>query len=149
MRDKRFVAVHRGGPLSRDAHHQLINWAHSCVSHVLALFPGGIDERLKDALNIAEAWGNGQASVGDARNASLQAIAVANASSDPVSIAIARAVGHTVATAHMADHSLRAVEYALKAIKAADKSIEKERNWQDDHMPSEVSALLLSARSKS
>lgn len=149
MRDKRFVAIHRGGSLSREEHNQLIKWAHGCVSHVLTLLPEGIDERLKGILNIAKAWENGQASVGDARNASLQAIAVANESSDPVSIAIARAVGHAVATAHMADHSLRAAEYALKAIKAADKSIEKERKWQDEHMPSQVRALLLSARSKS
>jgi len=25
MRDKRFVAVHRGGPLTKDHHHQLIS----------------------------------------------------------------------------------------------------------------------------
>lgn len=149
MRDKRFVAIHRGGSLSREEHNQLIKWAHACVCHVLTLLPRGIDERLNDALDVAKAWENEQASVGEARNASLQAIAVANESSDTVSIAIARSVGHAVATAHMADHSLRAAEYALKAIKAANKSIEKERKWQDEHMPPEVRVLLLSARSKS
>jgi len=146
MRDKRFVAIHRGGPLSREEHSQLIKWAHACVCHVLPLFPGDGDGCLKDVLNIAKAWENEQASVGEARNASLQAIAVANESSDPVSIAIARAVGHAVATAHMADHSLRAAEYVLKAIKAAGKSIEEERKWQDEHLPLEVMELVLSAR---
>lgn len=149
MRDTRFVAIHRGGPLSREEHSQLIKWAHACVSHILTLLPRGIDERLNDALTIAKAWENGQASVGEARNASLQAIAVANESSDPVSIAIARAVGHAVATAHMADHSLRAAEYALKAVKASNKSIEEERKWQDDHLPLGVMELVLSTRSKS
>ncbi|NQX37342.1 hypothetical protein SAMN05421820_103683 [Pedobacter steynii] len=147
MRDKRFVAIHRGGPLSREAHGQLIKWAHDCVSHVLPHFSGDIDDRLNRALTIAKAWENGQASVGDARAASLQAIAVANESSTRISIAIARAVGHAVATAHMADHSLRAADYALKAIKAAGKSIEKERKWQDEHLPLEVMELVLSARS--
>lgn len=147
MRDKRFVAIHRGGSLTREKHGQLIKWAHDCVCHVLTLFPGNIDERLNDALNIAKAWENEQASVGEARNASLQAIAVANESSDLVSIAVARAIGHAVATAHMADHSLRASEYALKAIKASGKSIEEERKWQDEHLPLEVMELVLSARS--
>lgn len=148
MRDKRFVAIHRGGPLNREAHGQLMKWAYDCVCHVLPLFSGDIDDRLNRDLAIAKAWESGQASVGEARAASLQAIAVANESSDAVSIAVARAVGHVVATAHMADHSLRAADYALKAIKAAGKSIEEERKWQDEHLPLEVMELVLSARAR-
>lgn len=149
MRDKRFVALHRGGPLTKKQHQQLIRWAHDCVRHILPLFTesiDGIDDRLNDALNIAKAWEHEQASVGEARNASLQAIAVANELSSPVSIAIARAVGHAVATAHMADHSLRAAEYALKAVKASKKSIEAERAWQDEHIPLDIIELVTSAR---
>lgn len=70
------------------------------------LFGEKIDERLKTALNIAKEWKQGNASVGDGRKASLDAIAVARESSNPVSIAVARSVGHAVATAHIADHSL-------------------------------------------
>ncbi|MDP2338888.1 MAG: hypothetical protein Q8N05_21040 [Bacteroidota bacterium] len=84
-------------------------------------------------------------SVGDARNASLKAIAVANESSIP--IAVARAVGHAVATAHMADHSLGAAMYALKAVKNAGKSIDAERKWQNEQLPSEITELVLSSRS--
>lgn len=148
MRDKRFVAIHRGGPLTKEHHRQLIKWAHDCASHVLPFLSGDIDARLTHALNVAKAWEIDQASVGEARNASLQAIAVANESSNAFSIAMARAVGHVVATAHMADHSLRAATYALKAVKAAGKSIEEERIWQDEHLPLEVMELVLSARSK-
>lgn len=75
----------------------------------------------------------GNASVGDARRASLEAIAVANESSDPTSIVLARSVGYAVAAAHMADHSLGAALYALKAVKSAGFSLPKERQWQDEH----------------
>jgi len=82
---------------------------------------------------VAKEWEKGNASVDDARNASLDAIAVANESSNPTSIAVARSVGHAVATAHMADHSLGAALYALKAVKNAGKSIDAERRWQNRH----------------
>ena len=59
---------------------------------------------------------------------------------------MARSVGHAVATAHMADHSLGAAWYALKAVKYAGKSIDKEKKWQNDQLPSEIMELVLSAR---
>ena len=148
MRDKRFVAVHRGGPLNKEQHCQLVRWAHDCAEHVLLLFGESIDERLNAALRVSKAWEKGEISVGDARNASSVAIAVANESSNPVAIAVARAVGHAAATAHMADHSLRAAEYALKAIKTTGKSIETERKWQDEQIPYEIMELVVSARNK-
>ena len=70
MRDSRFVAIHRGGPLSLERHRQLIHWAHDCARHVLPLFGEEIDARLVEALNTASAWERGEASVGDARKAS-------------------------------------------------------------------------------
>ena len=111
MRDKRFVAEHRGGPLKKEQHYQLIKWACDCAEHVLHLFGEKIDERLINALCVAKEWKQGNASVGDARKASLDAIATANKSSNPTAIAVARSVGHAVATAHMADHSLGAALY--------------------------------------
>ena len=106
MRDRRFVAEHRGGPLKRQQHYQLIQWACDCAEHVLHLFGEPIDQRLGMALAVAKAWKQGKASVGDARKASLGAIAVARETSNKTAVAVARAVGHAVATAHMADHSL-------------------------------------------
>jgi hypothetical protein len=146
MRDKRFIAEHRGGPLKKEQHYQLITWACDCAENVLPLFGEIPDERLKNALLIAKEWAKGDASVGDARKASVAAHAVARESSNPTAIAVARSVGHAVATAHMADHALGAAWYALKAVKHADTSPDAERRWQDDQLQPEIKDLILTAR---
>jgi len=105
-----------------------------------------IDLRLENALTVVKAWKQGTTSVGDARKASVAAIAVANESTNLTAISVARSVGHAVATAHMADHSLVAAWYALKAVKIAGKSIDNERTWQDEQLPFEIKELVLSAR---
>lgn len=148
MRDKRFVAVHHGGPLTKDHHHELIRWARECSEHVLPLIGQDIDKRLTYALDVAKEWEKEKLTVGEARKASLGAIAVANESSDPIIVAVARSIGHTVATAHMADHSIGAAEYALKAVKISGKSIEEERKWQDEKLTPDISELILTAREK-
>jgi hypothetical protein len=148
MRDKRFIAQHRGGTLKNEQHRQLIKWAWDCSEHVLPLNGSVMDERVNKALLVAKAWEEGRASVGDARKAALDAIAVANEASNPLSVAIARSVGHVAATAHMADHSMRAALYALKAVKNAGKSIEAERKWQNEQLPIEIMELVLDTRSK-
>lgn len=130
MRDKRFIAEHRGGLLTRDNHRKLMKWAIECSEHVLPLVNEGPDERLVYALHVAREWENGNIKTGLAMKASLRAHAVARESSNPVSVAIARSVGHAVAAAHMADHSLGAALYGLKAVKLAGKSIDEERKWQ-------------------
>jgi len=146
MRDKRFIRDHRGGPLKKEQHYQLIRWACDCSENVLYLFGEKIDERLKNALDVAHAWEDGNASVGDARNASLAAHSVARESSNPAAISVARSVGHAVATAHMADHSLGAAWYALKAVKNSGKSVDAEIKWQNEQLPSEIKELVLTAR---
>jgi hypothetical protein len=146
MRDKRYIAEHRGGPLKKEQHRKLVTWACACVENVLPLYRNTIDERLTNAISTAKEWVKGNASVGDARNASFKAIAVANELNDKTAIAIARSVGHAVSTAHMADHSLRAAEYALKAVMLADKSVETERKWQDKHLSPEIIDLVLATR---
>jgi hypothetical protein len=147
MRDQRFIAEHRGGPLKKEQHRQLMNWACECAENVLPLFGEKPDERLKNALVIAREWTLGNTRVGEARKASLAAIAVANENSNPISIAVARSVGHAVATAHMADHAPGAALYALKALKNADKSIDAERVWQNELLPGEIKELVLSVKS--
>lgn len=148
MRDKRFVAEHRGGSLTKDQHKQLVLWACKCVENVLQLISKKVDERLTNAIKIAKEWTEDNVSVGDARNASFDAIAVANELTNPIEIAVARSVGHAVATAHMADHSLRAAEYAIKAIKLADTSFDIERKFQDKNLSLDIKELVLSARNK-
>jgi len=146
MRDKRFIAKHRGGPLKKEQHCQLITWACACAEHVLPLFGETIDDRLKNALLIARKWVQGNASTGDAMKTSLSAHAVARASSEPTAIAVAHSVGQAVATAHMADHSLGAAWYALRAVNHAGTSVDAERQWQDEHLPLEIKDLVLTAR---
>jgi hypothetical protein len=148
MRDKRFVAEHRGGPLKKKQHYLLIEWACDCAKHVLHLFEAKVDERLKNTFNVAEGWKLGSASVGDAQKASLAAHGVARESSNPTATAVARSVGQAVATAHIPDHSLVAAWYALKAVKSAGGSIIDERKWQDEHLPSEIRELVLTARKR-
>jgi hypothetical protein len=148
MRDKRFIAEHRGGPLKKEQHYQLIKWACDCAEHVLHLYGENIDDRLKNALNVAKEWKQGNVSVGDARKAAVGAHAVARGASNPIAIAVARSIGHAVATAHMADHSLGAAWYALKTVKNAGKSMDAERKWQDEQLPSEIKELVLTARKR-
>jgi hypothetical protein len=151
MRDKRFVAVHRGGLLTKEDHHKLIRWARACSEHVLPLIDEEPDQRLVHALQVAREWENEEVLTGAAMKASLGAHAAARESSDPVSTAVARSVGQAVATAHMADHSLGAALYALKAVRHAGKSIEAERKWQNEQiqqLPSEIVALVLATMLK-
>ncbi len=148
MRDKRFIAEHRGGPLKKEQHRQLIVWACACTENVLPLFGGESDKRLLNALRIGREWAKGNASVGEAMKASLGAHAAARESSNPVAVAVARSAGHAVATAHMADHSLGAALYALKAVKNSGKSTDQERDWQNEQLPSEIKKLVLTERGR-
>jgi hypothetical protein len=113
---------------------------------VLHLFSKVADASLRNALGVAAEWKKGRASVGDARTASVAAIRIAHQCTDATGIGVARSVGHAVATAHMADHSLAAAWYALKAVKSAGGDIDQERNWQDDRLPGDIKALVMSAR---
>jgi hypothetical protein len=148
MRDKRFIAEHRGGPLTKERHHLLIKWAFDCSKHVLFLLGDQIDPRLINALAVSLEWKEGNASTGEARKAAVGSFAAARKSSDPVEVAVARSVGHAVATAHMADHSTGAADYALKAISLSGKSVEDEQRWQDEHLPHDIRELVLSSREK-
>ncbi len=148
MRDRRYITEHCGGPLKNEQHRQLIHWACKCTEHVLPFFGENTDERLKKALFAANEWEKGNVSAGDARDASLEAISVTKELSNPTATAIARSIGHAVATAHMADHALVAAMYALKAVKNAGQSIDVERKWQNEQLPSEITELILTARSK-
>ena len=148
MRDKRFVAEHRGGPLKPEQHRQLMRWAIDCAGHVLHLFGKDTDERLTHALEVGEEWISGNVKTGVVQKASVAAHAAAREQKDPVAVAVARSVGQAVATAHIADHSLGAAWYALKAVKAAEKSTDDERKWQDEQLPAEIKELVLSTRER-
>lgn len=152
MRDQRYIATHRGGPLDRHRHCLMAAWAADCAEHVLPLFTqyAPHDDRPQSAIDIARAWACGEATVSAARTAATAAHAAAREATDPAAIAAARAAGHAVATAHMADHAPRAAVYALQAIKATTAksneatAVEQEHWWQKERLPEEIRALILS-----
>jgi len=121
MRDKRFVAIHRGGPLTKDHHHQLMRWARECSEHLLSLIDQKIDQRLMNALYVAKEWEKERATVGEARNASVSAHALARESSNPMIIAVARSIGHAVATAHKEQLLPEIKELVLTAMSLKEK----------------------------
>ena len=147
MRDERYKAFHRSGPLSLERHHLLATWAAACVEHVLHLFTEAFseDDRPIKALEAARAWARGEITVGEARSAALDAHAAARAVEGAARL-VARASGHAVATAHMADHAPRAAEYVLKAVEAAERrkdAAAEEQAWQKAQLPEEIRELVL------
>jgi len=146
MRDKRFIAVHRGGQLTKDNQKKLIGWAISCSEHVLPMFGDTVDKQLTHAIVVAKEWEKGKCTTGEAIKSAREVHALAKKLTNPVSIAIARSIGHAVATAHMADHSLGGALYALKAVKLMGKSLDAERAWQLHELkklPPEIVDLVL------
>ena len=149
MRDRRFVAEHRGGPLGRHNHRLMARWAADCAEHVLAtLWNNDKDQRPFDAVRQARAWTSGEISVGDARKAAVSAHAAARETQDSPATAAARAAGHAAAVAHMADHCLGAAWYALKAAERGGMNRELERQWQDQQLPETIRDLVISARAR-
>ena len=116
MRDRRFVAEHRGGPLSREDHRSLAKWAAECAEEALPLFQKYSDDpRPARALDISRAWAGGEIKTGAAMKASVAAHAAAREVKNSAAIAAARAAAQAVATAHFADHCMGALLYLLKA----------------------------------
>lgn len=145
MRDKRFVAVHRGGPLSIEDHRLLVSWAADCAERVLPLFEAESDDRRpREAIEVARAWVKGEVPTGAAQKAAYAAHAAAREARSPVAKSAARTAGQAVATAHFADHSLVASDYALKTIKTSGQTGEDQYVWQLSEIPEAVRALVTS-----
>lgn len=144
MRDTRFIAAHRGGPLSRERHRQLAAWAADCAERVAGYFESTTDDdRPRRAIDAARAWSRDEVRVGFCQKAAVAAHAAARGAADPRAIAAARAAGHAAATAHAADHSLGTVLYALKATDPARRDAELE--WQLARLPAPLRGLVSSA----
>lgn len=149
MRDKRFVAKHRSGPLSTDEHRLMALWAADCAEHVLRIiYRIAAVQPAFEAIRQARAWAKGEVSVGNARKAAIAAHRAARDSDDAAITAAIRAAGHAAATVHMADHCLSAAGYAIRAAELGGINAEAERLWQDQHLPTSIRELVLSARAK-
>jgi hypothetical protein len=150
-RDPRFVTIRRGGTLE-DAHHRLLaSWAADCAEHVLSYFEDHhpTDDRPRRAIEQARSWTRGEISMTEAREAAYAAHAAARTAVDAAHEA-ARAAGHAAATAHMADHELGAAAYAIRAVRAAaatdqrDEWGQAECEWQRAQLSEAIRDLVLS-----
>ncbi|MHC1692445.1 MAG: putative immunity protein [Sphaerochaetaceae bacterium] len=130
MRDFRFIAVHRGGKLTSSDHRLLMRWALDCTYHILPLIHKPLDDRIKEALDIAEVWSIGEVNTGEAMKAARRCHVIAKNTEDSLLKLFYRCVGQAVASAHMADHSLGPMYYGTKIIKATGSSVEDEQKWQ-------------------
>ena len=78
MRDRRFVAAHRGGPLALAEHRLLAAWAAECAEHLLPIFERySADDRPRQAITIGRAWVRGEVKTGVAQRAAVAAHAAA------------------------------------------------------------------------
>lgn len=143
MRDTRFIAKHRGGPLSKEDHRLLAAWAADCAERVLEEFetrvPG--DLRPRSAIDAARAWSRDEIPVGAGQKAAIAAHAAAREAGDASATWAARAAGHAAATAHAADHSLAVLHYIRKVRGSASAD---EREWQILQVPPHLRALIVS-----
>lgn len=147
MRDRRFIAKHRGGELDAERHRLLAAWAADCAERLLPLFELACPDKdqPRRAIAIARAWSRGEARTGDAMQAARLVHVTARTVTDDAARAAARACGHAVATGHAADHCLGVVVYGVKAIKASGRSPAAERAWQIEQLPADVRELVTSA----
>lgn len=118
MRDRRFIAEHRGGLLSRESHSCLVRWAVDCAESVIGYFElSSDDQRPREALEIGRRWAQGEVKTGVAMKASVAAHAAARSVTDAAAIAAARASAQAVASAHASDHSMAALIYTMKVLR--------------------------------
>lgn len=146
MADNQFIAVHRGGLLDLQRHRMLTAWAADCAERVLAHFEAASgDGRPRRAIEVARAWGRGEATTAVAQAAAVAAHRAAREARDPAAAAAALAAGHAAATAHLGEHAPKAAHQALCALAAAGGDTEAERNWQRVQLPDAIRELVVTA----
>jgi hypothetical protein len=88
MRDRRFIAIHRGGPLDRASRALPARWAADCAERVLPLFAKASENaRPARALEVARAWAKGEVAIGTAMKASLGSHAAARETTGKAAVA--------------------------------------------------------------
>jgi hypothetical protein len=139
MRDWRFVAAHRGGPLDLESHRILARWGADCAKRVLPLFEREDgDPRPCSAIKAVRAWARGEVKAGIAMKASLAAHTAAREAADPPAVAAARSAGQAAGAAHCADHCMAALLYALKALAAEGRNTDAELRRQIAKLPAHL-----------
>lgn len=149
-RDRRFIAIRRGGTLTDVDHRLLAQWAALCAEHVLPLFEVAqpADLRPRHAIELVGAWARQEVTMTEARSAGGHAMAAARPLRGAARHA-AFAAGQAAVVAHVAAHELGAAAYAIKAARAAAPAGEAaqagrlECRWQRQHLPDAIRSLVL------
>lgn len=116
MRDRRWVAEHRGGEMLMQQHRLLMRWACDVAENLIEELAREMrDDRPPQAIALGRQWADGSVKTGVAMKAAVAAHAAAREAALPEWMFVARAAGHAAATAHAADHSMGAMIYAIKA----------------------------------
>ncbi len=129
QRDRRFIALHRGGLLTAPDHRALMRWALATTRHLLGHCPYECDAQLEEALKIAERWGDGNATAREAMAASRGLHRKARSMSCPSAVYCYRIAAHALATAHMADHALGPLYYGQKLFVLLNRPFDEELAW--------------------
>ena len=125
-------------------------WAADCAERVLPLFEAEApdDDRPRDAIDRARAFGRGELSAADEIRRRFVANRAAQAVTSPAARAAAWSAGQASGVAHMGAHALGAAAYAAKAVAlaAGDAGVsgaaEAETAWQLGRMSDPVRAAL-------
>jgi hypothetical protein len=133
----------------REAERRLVaGWAADCAERVLPLFEAEApaDERPRDAIARARAFGRGEFGTAGEIKRRFVAGRAASAAHTPAGAAAARAAAQASGVAHMGAHALGAAAYAAKAagLAAPDRpeARHEEVSWQLGRMSPEVRAAL-------
>ncbi|MGE4585158.1 MAG: putative immunity protein [Sphaerochaeta sp.] len=130
MRNPQFIAVHRGGLLKKEDHSALLLWALDCTNHLLERCPFSLDPILEQALEVGYRWTKGDATTGEAMQASRAVHRFARTVEDPAYTLFCRCIGQAVATAHMADHCMGPIWYGQKLFDLCGLPYQQEVQWQ-------------------
>ncbi|HEY8590131.1 MAG TPA: hypothetical protein VIL55_11325 [Naasia sp.] len=125
-------------------------WAADCAERVLPLFEAEApdDERPRDAIARARAYGRGELGSAEEIRRRFVAGRAAQVVSSPAAIAAARSAAQAAGVAHMGAHALGAAAYAAKAAGVASPdeiaARQEEIAWQLARLTSPAGAALRS-----
>ncbi|WP_326947788.1 putative immunity protein [Arthrobacter sp. RIT-PI-e] len=136
-------------------HRLLALWAATCAEHALVLFEEAhpADGRPRAAIETTRAWARGEATMMATRMIGGHAMGAARALRGAPRFA-AYAAGQAACVAHVPEHDLGAAAYAIKAATAAapptrERDVGRaERDWQHQHIPEHLRALVLEDQSR-
>ncbi|RXZ50861.1 hypothetical protein ESP57_03455 [Agromyces fucosus] len=123
-------------------------WAADCAERVLGLFESEAptDDRPRDAIARARAFGRGELETADEIRRRFVAGRAAKSAESPAAVAAARAAAQASGVAHMGAHALGAAAYAAKAagLAAPDRpdALDDEVAWQLGRMDERTRSAL-------